>query len=135
MFWRWRRWDARPAARVAGALYAAARRADTAEAKALRLLRVWLSPEQRADFDSRRYFDVIGNASGRWYRIYHRPSMNVYELETKIGWCFAPAGRLVPGDVMLAQKIALETSELQVRAIANQFNPAALQGGPMRLGQ
>jgi len=34
-------------------------------------------------------------------------------------WCFAPEGAPAAGDVMLAQKIALETFELNALAIAN----------------
>src|SRR5712692_8660886 len=38
-----------------------------------------------------------------------------------IGWCFAPKGYLVAGDVMLAQKIALETDERGALNVANKF--------------
>jgi hypothetical protein len=52
---------------------------------------------------------------------------NVHEIDEdgapKMGWCFVPKGYLVPGDVMLAQKIALETSECAALAIANKFPP------------
>jgi hypothetical protein len=34
-------------------------------------------------------------------------------------WCFAPEGKLAVGDVLLAQKIALETMERETLAIAN----------------
>jgi hypothetical protein len=39
-----------------------------------------------------------------------------------MGWCFVPRGQLVPGDVMLAQKIALETNETAALAVANRFS-------------
>ncbi len=39
----------------------------------------------------------------------------------RVGWCFAPKGYLVAGDVMLAQKIALETDERGALAVANRF--------------
>jgi hypothetical protein len=35
-------------------------------------------------------------------------------------WCFAPEGRLAVGDVLLAQKIALETMEIKALEIANR---------------
>jgi hypothetical protein len=38
---------------------------------------------------------------------------------------FVPMGDLVPGDVMLAQKIALETNERAALAVANKFPPNA----------
>jgi len=37
----------------------------------------------------------------------------------KMGLCFAPVGPLVRGDVMLAQKIALETNDHSALAVAN----------------
>lgn len=43
---------------------------------------------------------------------------NVLELDEegqpKVGWCFVPTRPLAAGDVMLAQKIALETEEMSV---------------------
>jgi hypothetical protein len=51
--------------------------------------------------------------------------MNIHELDSAgrphVGWCFAPKGHLVVGDVMLAQKIALETEERGALALANKF--------------
>jgi hypothetical protein len=35
-------------------------------------------------------------------------------------WCFEPQGGLAPGDVLLAQKIALETMEREALAVANR---------------
>jgi hypothetical protein len=95
------------------------------EARGLRLLLTWLSPAQRAQFDSFGYFDVTGSASHKKYRIHFGVSANIQELgdddRPGTGWCFIPDGYLVPGDVMLAQKIALETSEHDALAVANQF--------------
>jgi hypothetical protein len=55
--------------------------------------------------------------------------MNVHELDEagrpQMGWCFLPKGYLVAGDVMLAQKIALETSELSALKVAQRFPPDA----------
>jgi len=100
---------------------------NTPETRGLRLLRAWLSPSQFEQFDAKGHFDVIGSATGRKYRIRYGTSMNVYELDDagrpKMGWCFLPEGRLVPGDVMLAQKIALETSEIRALSVAINFLP------------
>jgi len=53
--------------------------------------------------------------------------MNVHEIDkagrVKLGLCFAPKGSLVTGDVMLAQKIALETFERRALAVANRCAP------------
>ena len=101
--------------------------AATSEARATTLLREWLSPQQRAQFDAEGYFDVVGCDSGKRYRIHHGTSMNVHEMDdaghSKSGWCFVPSRRLAAGDVMLAQKIALETCENGVLAVANRFAP------------
>jgi hypothetical protein len=42
---------------------------NESEARGLRLLREWLSPEQLAQYDAHKYFDVTGCHSGRRYRI------------------------------------------------------------------
>jgi hypothetical protein len=102
-------------------------RENSREARGLRLLRNWLTSEQRTQFDAKRYFDVIGCDSGKRYRIHYGIMSNVYEIDAagcpKVGWCFAPVGRLVAGDIMLAQKIALETNEFGALAAANKFLP------------
>ena len=55
--------------------------------------------------------------------------MNVHELDS-VGnrvceWCFLPEGKLAAGDVMLAQKIALEKFESQALAVANRSSAAS----------
>src|ERR1700674_5403268 len=98
---------------------------DLREARGITLLRQWLSPEQQAQFDASKYFDVIGCDSGRRYRIRRGTGTNVHEIDDVgrpvMGWCFVPSGHLVAGDVMLAQKIALETNERAALAVANRF--------------
>jgi hypothetical protein len=102
--------------------------ADTPEARATTLLREWLSPQQRAQFEAEGYFDVVGCDSGKRYRIHYGTSMNVHEMDDvghfKSGWCFVPNRRLIAGDVMLAQKIALETCEKRALVVANKFAPS-----------
>jgi hypothetical protein len=100
-------------------------RLGTREARGLKLLREWLSSEQLAQYDAYGYFDVTGSYSGKRYRIRHGTATNVYELDyaghAKLGWCFVPQEYLVAGDVMLAQKIALETDERAALAVAKNF--------------
>jgi hypothetical protein len=97
------------------------------EARSRRLLRDWLSPEQRAQFDANNYFEVTGSHTGRRYRVQYGTLSNVVELDVTgkpaIGWCFVPDRALAAGDVMLAQKIALETDEAAVLALAHRFSP------------
>jgi hypothetical protein len=96
-----------------------------AEEKGAALLRSWLSPEQDASWRSHRhYFYVTGCDTGARYRIRYGRTMNIDELDTRgrvvAQWCFGPRGDLVAGDVMLAQKIALETMELEALGKANR---------------
>jgi hypothetical protein len=102
-------------------------RPSTIEQRGLDLLKEWLSQEQLAQYDAHKYFDVIGCHTGRRYRIHHGNGANVVELNDaalpRTGWCFVPNDHLVAGDVMLAQKIALETDEWGALAAANNFMP------------
>ena len=100
---------------------------DAREARGLKLLKEWLSPEQLAQYDANSFFDVTGCDSGTRYRIHHGAAMNVVEIDDVgracAGWCFIPKACLVAGDVMLAQKLALETDEHGALAIARNFAP------------
>ena len=108
-------------------LYARYYNENTPEVRGLRLLGAWLSPSQFEQFNAKAHFEVVGCATGTRYRIHYGTQMNVHELDDegglKMGWCFVPQGRLVPGDVMLAQKIALETSESRALSVAIRFAP------------
>jgi hypothetical protein len=96
-------------------------RRPPAEQRALDLLREWLSPEQRTQFDRHGHFEVTGSCGNR-YRIRYNRVVNIDELDQRgahmASWCFGPEEALPTGDVMLAQKIALETDEDATRAIA-----------------
>ena len=97
------------------------------EQRGLKLLREWLSQEQLAQYDAHGYFEVIGCHTGKRYRICHGNGANIIELDDaalpRTGWCFVPSDHLVAGDVMLAQKIALETDESGALASANKITP------------
>ena len=87
------------------------------------LLTEWLSPEQRAQFDANRWFDVIGSHTEKGYRIYDEIPANVHELaegRPQVALWFGPAGQLSPGSRMLSQKIALETDEPATLVIARR---------------
>jgi hypothetical protein len=100
-------------------------RPSTTELRGRKLLREWLSSEQLAQYDAHNYFEVTGCYTGKRYRINHGVGMNIYELDhagrPQAGWCFVPSADLVAGDVMLAQKIALETDELGALAVGRNF--------------
>jgi TraY domain len=101
------------------------RPSPTAEYKAMGLLKKHLTPRQREQFEQHHYFDVIGGNSDKTYRIHEGWQMNVAELKDGmpvVGLCFVPKGNLPAGDVMLAQKLALELSETETLTIANKFD-------------
>lgn len=114
--------------RAAKALFIRHGAERTPEGRALLLLRHWLSPAQRGQFAEKGYFDVVGGDTGNRYRIYAGAATNVCEIDEngrpKTGLCFLPRGDLPIGDVMLAQKIALETCEGSVLAVARMFTPS-----------
>jgi hypothetical protein len=117
-------------ARAVFGLFRSARNANTPELRGLRLLRSWLSSAQLAQLEARGHFDVVGSQTGKTYRIKMGICANILELAEdgtpRVGWCIVPEGCLVAGDVMLAQKIALETCESAALAKANRF------GAPLR---
>ena len=98
----------------------------TAEEKGLALLKQWLSPAQLTQYEKYHYFEVTGGDSGKHYRIRPTRQMNVDELDQHgvrtISYCFGPEGELPLGDMMLAQKIALENDEEAALALANRGN-------------
>ena len=102
-------------------------RSNAREARGLKLLKEWLAPAQLSQYDANGFFEVSGCDSGKRYRIHYGAAMNVVEIDEAghvcAGWCFIPKACLVAGDVMLAQKIALETDERAALAIAKNFTP------------
>ncbi len=107
----------------------------TAEEKGVALLKQWLSAAQLAQYEKYGYFEVMGGDSGKRYRIRSTHQMNVDELDERglrsVSYCFGPEGELPIGDVMLAQKIALENNEQAALALANRGN---LHQSPSRFG-
>jgi len=118
-------------------LYHSYVRENSPEAKGRTLLRQWLTPAQRRQFERQGYFDVVGCTTRRRYRVQYGSIANVQQIdfEGQSGdiLCFAPEGYLVPGDVMLAQKIALETDELAALAVAHRVARVVRRAGPARL--
>jgi hypothetical protein len=100
---------------------------STPEVRSLRLFRQWLSSAQRVQFAEKGYFEVVGGDTGKQYRIYAGAATNVCEVDEKgrpkLGLCFRPVGDLPIGDVMLSQKIALESCESRALAVARRFVP------------
>jgi hypothetical protein len=98
-------------------------RARKMEADAMTLLYDNLSARARNQLQELGYFEVIGGSTSKTYRIRRHYGMNVEEV-SKVGartrvLCFSPCGQVALGDIMLAQKLALELFELEVLAVAN----------------
>lgn len=115
----------RPRMRAVRRLFISHGAERTPEGRSLRLLREWLSPAQRTQFAERGYFEVVGGETGKQYRIYPGAMANVCEVDgrgrPRLGLCFRTQGELPVGDVMLAQKIALESCESSALAVARRF--------------
>ena len=98
--------------------------AQGAETRGAQLLHANLTPIQLRQLKVRAYFEVIGGASGSRYRIHDSPTVNIDQLDASKKvvqkWCFAPEGNLPSGDVLLAQKLALELFEYDALSVANR---------------
>jgi hypothetical protein len=108
-----------------------------AELRGAQLLSDQLSREQRIEYGTRGYFHVKGSDTGKRYRIQRGQQMNVEELDERGRrvrlLCFMPEGHLPLGDMLLAQKIALELFEADALKVANQsrlLDPFVEEGLP-----
>jgi hypothetical protein len=107
-----------------------------AHARGIELLKENLSAAQLQQYEQHHHFDVIGGETGKRYRIRPGTSLNIdeYDAEGKLvtSWCFVPEGSLGAGDVMLAQKFALELFEQDALAIAGRARFIATNSGSYR---
>ena len=95
-----------------------------ADQKSIALLKEWLTPEQLKDFEQTNSFDVTGCHSRSRYRISKARSFGVRRMDKSNNvdrlLCFVPTTVNSLGDIMLAQKIMLETNETKALKIANR---------------
>lgn len=103
------------------------------------LLACNLTAMQRKQYASYAYFDVIGGDTGKRYRIQSCYQMNIEELDVQGRpvrlLCFMPEGRVPLGDVMLAQKIALELFEREAIHIAKRVWDFTLEEQESRIAR
>jgi hypothetical protein len=126
---RLRQWWAHQREQLAGSVFFLRSNGDVgskrAQERGIQLLKENLSPGQRQQYSRYGYFDVIGGGTGKRYRIRHGRQMNIEQLDKNgrrvCGWCFFPQGNLVAGDIMLAQKVALELYETEALKVANRY--------------
>ena len=112
----------------------ALRKRMTPERRGVDLLLANLTPEQRRQYRRERNFDVVGGQSGTRYRLWHCFQQNIEELDgngrRRWVWCFHPRETLVLGDVLLAQKTALELFESEAIRIAHGYSNFGANAGP-----
>ena len=105
-----------------------------AESRSHRLLVDNLSNAQRAQFLTRGSFEVTGGDTGKRYRIKRARQMNIEELDRSgrriKQLCFLPKGDVPLGDMMLAQKLALELFETEALGIATRTAVREEYDGP-----
>ena len=108
-----------------GGLTRRTRTARAARDRARALLRLHLDAVQRAELDTTHSF-IVTAPSGHRYRIATRVPFNVHDETAGIDYCVQFVdengfGLYVPvEDLMLAQKILLETDEHEFLSIANK---------------
>ena len=95
-----------------------------ARTQSVALLREWLNPQQLEQYDLTGTFTVFGEATGTCYLINGNMTMfNVAALDDDCvelcRLCFVPKGGLPIGDLLLAQKLALENDERSAFVAAN----------------
>lgn len=105
--------------------------------RALKLLRSWLTSEQRAEWRSSRQVTVIGSAGGR-YRLYPQTGTTLrVERHGKRWWgvasfCLHPDHWIPPADIALAHLLNLRTDEPAFLARANEHKTHLWDGAYLR---
>lgn len=102
----------------------APRRDTSADKKSIAFLKEWLSPEQREQYERQNAFEVIGGDTGTRYRICAPAAFNIRVLNAEgthvSNLCVVPKDATASGDILLAQKIALERNEAETLKVANR---------------
>jgi hypothetical protein len=103
---------------------------EVVEQRAYQLLDAHLSSTQRAQLSALGKFEVTGCDTGSRYVIRNITPINIQELDFRgecvKKWCFGPEGNLATGDVLLAQKLALECFESEALSLAHGYRPDSL---------
>jgi hypothetical protein len=98
---------------------------SSAENRSVRLLKANLSPRQREQYEAHGYFDAVGSKTAIRYRIHHACQLNIEQLDAAGRrvrlLCFKPTALSAVGDIMLAQKLALELFEEEAIRVSERF--------------
>jgi hypothetical protein len=89
-----------------------------ARLRAEALLWDWLSPAQRKQYRTRRWFEVT-TASGRRYRVLRGGVVRLHPRGS--AYCIEATSPVPVADEMLANKLLLETDERRFLATAHRF--------------
>jgi hypothetical protein len=89
-----------------------------ARLRAEALLWAWLSPTQRKQYRTRRWFEVT-TASGRRYLVLRGGVVRVHPRGS--GYCIEATSPVPVADEMLANKLLLESDERRFLATAHRF--------------
>ena len=112
---------------------------NSVHVRSMDLLRANLTRTQAHQLEACKYFEVIGGETGNLYRIHRGQARNIDERDGDgvwvYTWCFLPRGQLAEGDVLLAQKVALECFELDARVIAVRTPIPQCQGRAVGFGR
>lgn len=96
--------------------------AEGAAVRAMDLLYSCLNDEQREMLRAHKKFRVVSNKLNI-FEICEGKTHNIYKLDMQgkrvENWCVLPQGELAMGDVLLAQKVWLETDEADTAKFAN----------------
>ncbi len=95
---------------------------DISENRALKLLQEHLSLSQRRELKRSRYFHVLAQ-NGQRFRIYQKSHQNIFRIvngKEVMQYCIV-AGDIPIFDLMLAQKLLLETNFDTFHSIANKW--------------
>jgi hypothetical protein len=100
--------------------------ARAAHIRSMQFLLGNLTARQRDQFLKHDFFEVRGGDTGTTYRIKRGAQFNIEELDSRGRrlsiLCFRPEGLLPVGDVMLAQKLALELYETHALEIGHAMH-------------
>ncbi len=95
---------------------------DEVELRARNLLLSCLTPEQRAMYEKEFKFRVVSNL-GNVFELHRKRMHGVFKLDMQGNrieeWCVTPHGRIPVDDILLSQKLMLETDEAALRSESN----------------
>ncbi len=97
---------------------------DEPEIRSMKLLVQWLSPLQKRQYRHDNSFDVIGDCTGKRYRINcEKKPHNITEFDDRekpvAKWCIVFVDYKLPlGDLLLMQKLSLECDESEALRLA-----------------